>query len=81
MWWRFFHLETDTVIASEDSRLDVVRDDCEILYKDMDLANIVAKSAFKKLNRDSMKKNWKFGNFSKGDSPSAGWVTGILFYT
>ena len=79
MWWRFFHLETDTVIASEDSRLDVVRDDCEILFKDMDLANIAAKSA--KLNRDSMKKNWKFGNFSKGDSPSAGWVTAILFYT
>ena len=43
------------MIASEDSRLDVVRDDCEILFKDMDLANIAAKSA--KLNRDSMKKN------------------------
>ena len=45
------------MIASEDSRLDVVRDDCEILFKDMDLANIAAKSAFKKLNRDSIKKN------------------------
>ena len=64
MWWRFFHLETDTVITSEDSRLDGVRDDCEILFKDMDLANIAAKSAFKKPNRDSMKKNWKFGNWS-----------------
>ena len=45
------------MIASEDSRLDVVRDDCEILFKDIDQANITAKSAFKKLNRDSMKKN------------------------
>ena len=45
------------MIASEDSRLDGVRDDREILFKDMDLANIAAKSAFKKPNRDSMKKN------------------------
>ena len=33
------------MIASEDSRLDVVRGDCEILFKDMDLANITANLA------------------------------------
>ena len=42
--------------ASEDCRLDGVRDECEILIKEMDLANITAKSDFKKLNRDSMER-------------------------
>ena len=53
---KILYLATDTVIASEDSRLDGVRDDCEILIKDMDLVNISAKSDFKKLNRDSMER-------------------------
>ena len=53
---KILYLATDTVIASEDSRLDGVRDDCEILLKEMDLANITAKSDFKKLNRDSMER-------------------------
>ena len=50
------YLATDTLTASEDYRLDGVRDDCEILIKEMDLANITAKSDFKKLNRDSMER-------------------------
>ena len=53
---KILYLATDTVIASEDSRLDGVRDDCEILIKDMDLVNITAKSDFKKLSRDSMER-------------------------
>ena len=53
---KILYLATDTVIASEDSRLDGVRDDYEILIKDMDLVNISAKSDFKKLNRDSMER-------------------------
>ncbi|CAH3160089.1 unnamed protein product, partial [Porites evermanni] len=53
---KILYLATDTVIASEDSRLDGVRDDCEILIKDMDLVNISAKSDFKKLSRDSMER-------------------------
>ena len=53
---KILYLATDTVIASEDSRLDGVRDDCEILIKDMDLVNITAKSDFKQLNRDSMER-------------------------
>ena len=53
---KILYLATDTVIASEDSRLDDVRDECEILLKEMDLANITAKSDFKKLNRDSMER-------------------------
>lgn len=32
------------MVASEDSRLDGVRDDYEILIKDMDLATITTKS-------------------------------------
>ena len=53
---KILYLATDTVIASEDSRLDGVRDNCEILLKEMDLANITAKGDFKKLNRDSMER-------------------------
>ncbi|KAM7444959.1 hypothetical protein ABFA07_006492 [Porites harrisoni] len=53
---KILYLATDTVIASEDYRLDDVRDDCEILIKEMDLVNITAKSDFKKLNRDSMER-------------------------
>ena len=53
---KIFYLATDTLTASEDSRLDGVRDECEILIKEMDLANITAKSDFKKLNRDSMER-------------------------
>ena len=53
---KILYLATDTVIAREDSRLDGVRDDCEILLKEMDLANTTAKSDFKKLNRDSMER-------------------------
>ena len=53
---KIFYLATDTVIASEDSRLDDVRDECEILLKEMDLANITAKSDFKKLNQCSMER-------------------------
>ena len=53
---KILYLATDTMIASEDSRLDGVRDDCEILIKDMDLVNFSAKSDFKKLNRDSMER-------------------------
>ena len=53
---KILYLATDTVIASEDSGLDGVRDDYEILIKDMDLVNISAKSDFKKLSRDSMER-------------------------
>ena len=53
---KIFYLATDTLTASEDCRLDGVRDECEILIKEMDLANITAKSDFKKLNRDSMER-------------------------
>ena len=53
---KILYLATDTVIASEDSRLDDVRDECEILLKEMDLANITAKSDFKKLNQCSMER-------------------------
>ena len=53
---KILYLATDTVIASEDSGLDGVRDDYEILIKDMDLVNISAKSDFKNLNRDSMER-------------------------
>ena len=53
---KILYLATDTLKAGEDSRLDSVRRDCEILVKDMDLANITAKGDFKNLNRDSMEK-------------------------
>ena len=53
---KILYLATDTVITSEDSTLDGVRDDCEILIKDMDLVNITVKSDFKKLSRDSMER-------------------------
>ena len=53
---KILYLATDTLTASEDYRLDDVRDECEILIKEMDLANITAKSDFKKLNRDSMER-------------------------
>ena len=53
---KILYLATDTLTASEDCRLDGVRDECEILIKEMDLANITAKSDFKKLNRDSMER-------------------------
>ena len=53
---KILYLATDTVIASEDSRLDDVRDECEILLKEMDLANITAKSDFKKLNQCSLER-------------------------
>ena len=53
---KIFYLATDTLIAIEDCRLDGVRDECEILLEDMDLATIAAKSDFKKLNRDSMER-------------------------
>ena len=53
---KILYLATDTLKAGEDSWLDSVRRDCEILVKDMDLANITAKGDFKNLNRDSMEK-------------------------
>ena len=53
---KILYLATDTVITSEDTTLDGVRDDCEILIKDMDLVNITVKSDFKKLSRDSMER-------------------------
>ena len=53
---KILYLATDTLKAGEDSRLDSVRRHCEILVKDMDLANITAKGDFKNLNRDSMEK-------------------------
>ena len=53
---KILYLATNTLTASEDYRLDDVRDECEILIKEMDLANITAKSDFKKLNRDSMER-------------------------
>ena len=53
---KILYLATDTLTASEDYRLDDVRDECEILLKEMDLANITAKSDFKKLNQCSMER-------------------------
>ncbi|CAH3032451.1 unnamed protein product, partial [Porites lobata] len=53
---KILYLATDTLKAGEDSRLDSVRRDCEVLVKDMDLANMTAKGDFKNLNRDSMEK-------------------------
>ena len=53
---KVLYLATDTVIAREDSRLDGVRRDCEIIIEDMDLANITGKSDFKSLNRESIAK-------------------------
>ena len=53
---KVFYLATDTVIAREDSRLDGVRRDCEIIIEDMNLADITGKSDFKSLNRESIAK-------------------------
>ena len=53
---KILYLATNTLTASEDYRLDDVRDECEILIKEMDLANITAKSDFKKLNQCSMER-------------------------
>ena len=79
---KILYLATDTVIASEDSRLDGVRDDCEILIKDMDLVNISAKSDFKKLNRDSMervfvKRTERLENFIREVQPQ---LVGLVEY-
>ena len=53
---KLLYLATDTLKANEDSRLDDVRNHCELLLKNMDLANITGKSDFKNLNRDSLEK-------------------------
>ena len=47
-------LATHTVMAREDERLNSVRQQCKELIKNMDLADILGKSDFKNLDRDSL---------------------------
>ena len=49
-------LVNHTVIAREDRRLDIVREECYNLIEDMELADISKKSDFKNLNRKSLQR-------------------------
>jgi len=51
---RIFYLANSTVMAREDERLDFARWKCTDLIENMELADIVGKTDFKKLDRDRL---------------------------
>ena len=51
---RILYLANATVMAREDERLDIVRWDCTDLIENMELADIVGKTDFSNLDRDSL---------------------------
>ena len=71
---RILYLENATVMAREDERLDIVRWNCTDLIENMELEDIVGKTDFSNLDRDSLEsvfrqKTERLETFLKGIYP------------